>query len=81
MNQEDVDKYFPSRNIPKGWVSIEEHLPMMLAIDFISQGFTMYKVKAKDGKEYYSPVCDHNTWYYEAKEDGITHWFNDDSDN
>lgn len=60
MNQEDVDKYFPSRNIPKGWVSIEEHLPMMLAIDFISQGFT---------------------WYYEAKEDGITHWLNDDSDN
>jgi hypothetical protein len=29
------------------------------------------------GKEFESPLSDHNVWYYEAKKLGITHWFND----
>jgi len=60
---------------PKGWISIEEHLPKMLAKD-IMQGFSIFKVKDKDGNEFDSGVSDHNIWYYEAKEAGITHWLN-----
>ena len=75
MTQEDIDKYFPPDTRPKGWLRIEEHLPMMYAID-IMQGYTLYKVKDKDGNEFESGVSDHNVWYYMAKEAGITHWWN-----
>ncbi len=60
---------------PKGWLSIEEHLPKFIAKD-IMQGYSIYTVKDKDGNEFESPVSDHRAWYYRAKEDGITHWFN-----
>ena len=59
--------------IPKGWVSIEDHLPMMSASDLMT-GYTTYKVKNIDNKESTTIVSDHNTWYYHAKENGITHW-------
>lgn len=64
-----------NQNIPKGWVSIEEHLPIMYAIDYFNDG-TLYKVKDKEGNEFTSSVMDHNLWYYMAKEAGITHWWN-----
>lgn len=63
-------------DIPKGWVSIEDHLPQMLAMD-IMVGYTTYKVKFKDGTESITAVSDHNIWYYRAKEEGITHWLNE----
>jgi hypothetical protein len=75
MTEEEIRKYFPADTRPKGWLSIEEYLPMMLAIDFLDGG-TIYKVKDKDGNEFLSLVSDHNVWYYMAKEDGITHWWN-----
>lgn len=75
MTQEEIDKYFPPDTRPKGWLSIEEYLPMMNAID-IMQGYTLYKVKDKDDNEFESAVSDHNVWYYMAKEAGITHWWN-----
>jgi hypothetical protein len=75
MTQEEIDKYFPPDTRPKGWLSIEEYLPMMCAID-IMQGYTLYKVKDKDGNEFESAVSDHNVWYYMAKDAGITHWWN-----
>lgn len=59
--------------IPEGWVSIEEHLPMMNASDLLT-GYTTYTVKNAEGKESTTIVSDHNTWYYYAKEAGITHW-------
>ena len=62
--------------VPMGWVSIEDHLPMMLAVDIL-QGCTKYKVKKADGTETYTCVSDHNVWYYQAKEAGITHWWNE----
>lgn len=61
---------------PKGWLSIEDHLPMMKALDVVNFG-TKYKVKYIDGTEGTTMVSDHNTWYYDAKERGITHWFNE----
>ena len=76
MSQEEIDKYFPPDTRPKGWLSIEDYLPQMYAVD-IMQGYTLYKVKDKDGKEFESAVCDHNVWYYHAKDLGITHWWND----
>lgn len=76
QKQEIRDKYFTD-NRPKGWVSIEEHLPMMYAID-IFKGYTLFKVKDKDGNEFESAVTDHNIWYYHAKEAGITHWYNEE---
>ncbi len=76
---EDIQKLFadlfPPDDTPKGWVDIEEHLPQMLAQD-IGAG-TRYKVKLSDGTEDYSLVGDHNVWYYEAKEAGVTHWWNE----
>lgn len=68
-------EYFPPSTRQKGWVSIEEYLPMMHAVDSM-QGYTLYKVKDKDGNEFESAVSDHNVWYYMAKEAGITHWLN-----
>jgi len=76
MTDEEWEKYFPKDNTPKGWVSIEEHLPKFLAKDF-SNGGSQYKVKYKDGKIGNTIVADHNTWYYYAKDSGITHWLND----
>ena len=76
LTQEDIDKYFPDRKVPKGWVSIEEHLPMWYAID-VAQGYSEYKIKYADGKEDTTRVTDHSLWYYEAKERGVTHWWND----
>lgn len=76
MTPEEMEKYFPKDTKPKGWINIEEHLPMMLAVD-IMQGCTEYKVKFEDGTEGMTCVADHNTWYYEAKDAGITHWWNE----
>lgn len=75
MTEEERLKYFPESTTPKGWVSIEDELPMMMALDII-KGYTEYKVKYLDGTEGISWVSDHNVWYYDAKEKGITHWFN-----
>ncbi len=69
-------EFFPPDNTPKGWVSIEDHLPMMKALD-IMEGYTAYKVKDKDGEEFETRVSDHDIWYYIAKEAGITHWWNE----
>ena len=75
ITQEEINKYFPPDTRPKGWLSIEEYLPMMCAIDIV-QGYTLYKVKDKNGNEFESAVSDHNNWYYYAKEECITHWWN-----
>ena len=62
---------------PKGWLSIEEHLPQMYAKD-IMQGYSVFKVRYADGHEDESYISDHTVWYYsEAKPNGITHWFNE----
>lgn len=74
---EEKALYFPKDKTPKGWVDIEEHLPKCKAMDFIKQGYSVYSVRDKDGDEYESYVTDHNTWYYSAKEQGITHWLNE----
>ena len=76
MTDEDIQKYFPKSNLPKGWVSIEEHLPKFLAKD-IRQGGTLYQVKDKWGDEFKSLVSDHNVWYHWAKNNDITHWSNE----
>ena len=68
--------YGKTITLPKGWVSIEDHLPRMLASD-LSQGYTEYKIKTKDGEELYTEVSDHNMWYHEAKKRHVTHWYND----
>ena len=76
ITQEEIDKYFPKDTKPKGWLSIEEYLPMMKAMDIMIGG-TEYKVRYEDGTEGCSMVSDHNIWYYYAKETGITHWLNE----
>ncbi len=76
ISDEDLEKYFPEDTRPKGWLSIEDYLPPMLAID-ISKGATAYRIKRKDGSIGETFVSDHNIWYYEAKQEGITHWFNE----
>lgn len=76
MTPEDWEKYFPKDTRPKGWLNIEEHLPKMYAMDF-AQGYSLFKVKYENGEIGESPVADHNTWYYRAKEAGITHWYNE----
>ena len=75
ITDEEIEKHFADKR-PKGWLSIEQYLPMMYAKDF-AQGYSVFKVRDKEGKEFESAVADHNVWYYEAKEMGITHWLND----
>lgn len=74
--KEIKEEYFPEKNTPKGWISIEDELPMMSGAD-IMQGYTEYKIKRDDGSEGRTRVSDHNTWYYDAKQFGITHWWNE----
>ena len=38
------------------------------------EGFYLFD---KEGNEFNSAVTDHNIWYYRAKEECITHWFNE----
>ena len=61
--------------IPKGWVSIEDDLPVCCGLDF-PYG-TKYKVRNEVGEESYSYVLDHDLWYYDAVDLGITHWYHD----
>lgn len=72
--KEHKEKYFPESTIPKGWVSIEDHLPQWLAKDVI-KGYTNYKVK-DEISEFVTGVTDPNIFKYYAMECGITHWFN-----
>lgn len=74
-DKEDLRNYFADKR-PKGWLSIDEHLPMMLAGD-ISRGYSVFKVRYSDGAEGITKVADHAVWFYDAKEAGITHWFNE----
>jgi len=79
ITKEELEEYFKELEEPeppKGWVSIEEYLPKCLAIDFVKQGYSTYKVMDKNGNEFESFVCDHSIWYYTAKDAGITHWWN-----
>jgi hypothetical protein len=80
--REEARKFFEDiqgPKIPKGWVSIEDHLPMMLAKD-VAQGYTLYKcllsLSDDNNSVIETRVSDHNIWYFEAKEAGITHWWN-----
>jgi hypothetical protein len=75
ITQEEIDIYFPPDTKPKGWLSIDEYLPMFLAED-IMEGGTIYEVKFKDNIHGHSMVSDHSQWYYHAKSEGITHWLN-----
>lgn len=75
MTEEDWQKYFPKDNRPKGWLSIEDHLPYCDALDYFSGG-TVIKVRNTSGEEFESKVIDHNIWYYRMKELGVTHWYN-----
>lgn len=72
--QIEEDREFFRDKTPKGWISIEDHLPKLRAVDFMT-GST-YKVRDADGKEFDTVVGDHNVWYHEAKAIGITHWLN-----
>ena len=72
----EMKEHFRDKN-PKGWVSVEDALPMWKALD-VAKGYSEYKVKNKDGKEFMTQLTDHQTWYhFVAKENGITHWWND----
>ena len=71
------EKYFPKEsNTPKVWISIDESLPTLRALDLF-EGGTEYKILFEDGFEAYSRVTDPNTWYYWAKEVGVTHWYSE----
>ena len=76
MTDEEIKHFFPESTTPKGWVDIEDELPMWMALD-VADGCTKYKVKFSDGSEGDTYVSDHNTWYVYAKHAGITHWFNE----
>ena len=71
-----MKKVAPEDKTPKGWVSIEDALPHWMLLD-VEEGYSTYKVKYKDGRESESRVTDHQTWYYMAKDAGVTHWWND----
>ncbi len=60
------------------WVSIEEELPMMRIEDLFNKGFRIVKCKYADGSEVDCGVGDHHSWYFDAKNIGITHWWKDD---
>ena len=78
ISPEEIEKYFPPDKTPKGWVSIEDHLPAVTVDDFLSNDaiVRVVMVKDKNGNEFRTQVGDHQMWYYAAKDAGITHWWN-----
>lgn len=60
--------------IPKGWVSISDHLPEVRIEDAV-QGYSEFLVKDETG-DMFTKVYDTDEFLYYAKEVGITHWFN-----
>ena len=79
MTEEDYQKYFPEDTTPKGWISVEDQLSSGVTIsDYFEKGYSEYKVKDINEKEFLTPICDPNIWYvFVAKELNITHWFNE----
>ena len=80
MTEEERENFFPKiEPLPEGWISIEDHLPMVTCGDIINNGIPAKSVKVKDGQgnESESTVGDHHVWYYIMKENGITHWYNE----
>lgn len=74
--KEELKEKFKDKR-PKGWVDVNEYLPMMYASDLM-QGYSVYKVRDSAGKEFDSHVCDGHLWYYyTAQPLNITHWFNE----
>jgi hypothetical protein len=71
----EFEKFFKSR-LPKGWISIEQHLPIWLPKDVL-KGFSSYMVKNHLGQVFQSKVTDHNLWKLTAIKNNITHWYND----
>ena len=79
ITKEDIDEWLknnPPEDVPFGWVSIEEHLPQCMALDFVEKGYSEYLVKNKYGHEFMTTVNDSLIWYYNVKAVGITHWWN-----
>lgn len=63
--------------LPKGWVDINHHLPMCLAMDFITKGYSTYRVKDNNGKEFETHLADSIVWKVDVAEPlNITHWWN-----
>ena len=77
MSFEEFEKHFQADTRPHGWLNIEDYLPECYVQDFVKQGYSIFKVRDKDGNEFESKILDHNTWYYDAKKQGITHWWNE----
>ena len=73
----DMKEHFKGRDLLKGWIDIEEHLPYCTVDDMIEKGYSTYTVKDIDGNTWKSHVADHTVWYYLAKQAGITHWYNE----
>ncbi len=75
---EEINKEFEKEHppIPKGWLSIEDYKPMMYAKD-IMKGYSEFKVRDINGNESIAHISDGNIWYYLAKEQGITEWYNE----
>jgi hypothetical protein len=69
------EEYFPPNNIPHGWISIDEHLPVFKEEDMMD-GFSQYKVKFEDGAIGFTAVADPETWLDHAKRKKVTHWYN-----
>lgn len=70
-----IIKKLSGPKVPEGWISIEKHLPKWMARDF-ERGCSEYMVRKADGTLLNACVSDHGTWYYHAKEKGVTHWWN-----
>lgn len=76
ITEDDFKEYFRNKpKIPKGWVSIDDHLPKWLAID-LERGYSSYKVRDINGNEFKTTVTDHSLWEVQAREMNITHWLN-----
>jgi hypothetical protein len=80
LSPEELDELWKRSGdpeIPKGWVSVNDHLPKWLSGD-VEKGFTTYKVRDKDGNEFESDVVDHQVWWHrDAIPMNITHWWKD----
>lgn len=77
LSEEELKYFFTFSSLPKGWISVEDHLPQWLAED-VKQGYSVYKVKNSNGEEFETTVADHTYWYYIiAIPQKITHWYND----
>lgn len=74
----EIDKMYPSEEVPKGWVKFNEHYPSFDTVEFVISRVLNLKVRDSSGREFYTQISDVLSWFELVKpSQDIVEWFNE----